>query len=418
MRAAHGWLVGRRADVDAIRGVVQGDKLMDRNAPAPSTMLDAALRIGLVAALVYACGRIVLPFAGIMIWSAILAVMLYPLHVRLATRFGERGSALLIGLVGVAVMLGPMIIAVTSLATSLYSLISSLQSHDVTMPPPPLWLDGTPLVGRKLTEIWTLVATNLPAALAKYGHVLSGPLAWLASFAGGLAIGELSFVVSFAIAAVLVVYGKDGTDFARRVLERVTGSKARAAQLVTLTAATIRGVALGVVGVALIQSLLLGAGFFAIGFDAAGPLTVAALLLGIMQVPLILLTLPVVGYAFATEATQTAIIFLIWNVIVGLSDNVLRPLMLGRGLEVPMPVILIGVIGGMIVDGLLGLFVGPVLLAVSYVLLLEWLRQHPVGGGPRIDDPGPLSDVMPNEAVGTAAGSHSTLLVSSRGGPA
>jgi predicted PurR-regulated permease PerM len=356
------------------------------NAPAPSTMIDTALRIGLVAVLVYACARIVLPFAGILVWSAILAVMLYPLHLRLVTRLGDRGSALLIGLIGVAVALGPMVIVVTSLATSLYSLISSVQSHDVTLPPPPLWLDGTPLVGKKLTEIWALVATNLPAALTKYGHLVRGPLAWLASFAGGLAIGELSFVLSFAIAAVLVVYGKGATEFARRLLERVTGSRARAVQLVTLTAATIRGVALGVVGVALIQSLLLGIGFFAIGLQAAGPLTLVALLLGIMQVPLILLTLPVVGYVFATEATQAAIIFLIWNVIVGLSDNILRPLMLGRGLEVPMPVILIGVIGGMIVDGLLGLFVGPVLLAVSYVLLLEWLRQHPVDGRHHSDE--------------------------------
>ena len=107
-----------------------------------------------------------------------------------------------------------------------------------------------------------------------------------------------------------------------------------------------------------------------------------AFLLGIAQVPLILLTLPVVGYVFLTEATQAAIIFLIWNIVVGLSDNVLRPLMLGRGLEVPMPVILIGVIGGMLVDGLLGLFVGPVLLAVGYVLLMEWVRQSPVDGGP------------------------------------
>src|SRR4029078_4346622 len=103
--------------------------------------------------------------------------------------------------------------------------------------------------------------------------------------------------------------------------------------------------------VALIQAMLLGVGFFVIGLQAAGPLTLVALLLGIMQMPLILLSLPVVGYAFATEATQAAIIFLIWNVVVGLSDNVLRPLMLGRGVEVPMPVILIGVIGGMIVAG-------------------------------------------------------------------
>jgi predicted PurR-regulated permease PerM len=359
------------------------------NALAPSPMIDTALRIGLVAVLAYACARIVLPFAFILMWSAILAVMLYPLHLRLATRLGERGSALLIGLMGGAVTLGPMIIVVTSLATSLYALISSVQSHDVTMPPPPLWLDGTPLVGKKLTEIWTLVATNLPAALTHYGHLMRGPLAWLASFAGGLAIGELSLVLSFVIAAVLVVYGKGGTEFARRLLERVTDSQARAVQLVTLTAATIRGVALGVIGVALIQSLLLGVGFFAIGLQAAGALTLVALLLGIIQVPLILLTLPVVGYVFATEATQPAIIFLIWNVIIGLSDNLLRPLMLGRGLEVPMPVILIGVIGGMIVDGLLGLFVGPVLLAVSYVLLLEWLRQHPVAGRHSSDEPAP-----------------------------
>ena len=249
-------------------------------APASSTMIDTVLRIGLVAVLVYACARIVLPFAFILMWSAILAVMLYPLHLRLATRLGDRGSALLIGLIGVAVILGPMVIVVTSLATSLYSLISSVQSQDVALPPPPLWLDGTPLVGKKLTEIWTLVATNLPAALTKYGHLMSGPLAWLASFAGGLAIAELSFVLSFAIAAVLVVYGKGATEFAHRLLERVTSSKARAVQLVTLTAATIRGVALGVIGVALIQSVLLGVGFFAIGHSGGRPFDACCALAG------------------------------------------------------------------------------------------------------------------------------------------
>ncbi|UZF93756.1 AI-2E family transporter [Bosea sp. NBC_00550] len=357
---------------------------MDRKAPKRhdsiehSTLIDSAIRIGLIGLLVYACARIVLPFAFLLIWSAILAVILYPLHLRLAPRLGQRGSALLIGLIGVALMLGPMVMLVTSLATSLYSGISTLQSQGLTVPQPPLWLDGTPLVGKKLTEIWSLVASNLPAALTKYGHLVSGPLAWLASSAGDLAIGELSFVASFAIAAVLVVHGPAAGQFARRTLERITGSEERAVRLVTLTAATIRGVGLGVVGVALIQSLLLGCGFFAIGLPAAGPLMLVALLLGIMQVPLILLTLPVVGYVFYSEATQPAIIFLIWNIVVGLSDNVLRPLFLGRGLEVPMPIILIGVLGGVIVDGLLGLFVGPVLLGVSYTFLIEWLQNNSV----------------------------------------
>lgn len=347
------------------------------NAAASPSMIDIAIRVGLVALLAYASVRIVLPFAFLLLWSAILSVMLYPLHLRLASRIGNRGSAVLIGLVGVAVMLGPMVIVVTSLATSLYSLISNVQIHDLKLPQPPLWLGDTPLVGKKLVDIWALVASNLPAALAKFGHLLSGPLAWLGSFAGNLAIGEVSFVISFAIAALLVAYANETSAFARQVLKRVTGSDVRAGQLVTLTAATIRGVGLGVVGVAVVQSMLLGFGFFAIGIDAAGPLTLVALLLGIMQIPLILLTLPVIIYVFMTEATQPAIIFLIWSMFAGLSDNVLRPLMLGRGLEVPMPIILVGVIGGMISDGLLGLFVGPVLLAVSYVLLLEWMQHLP-----------------------------------------
>jgi len=341
-------------------------------------MFDAALQIGLITLLIYACGRILLPLVGILLWSAILAVMLYPLHLRLVVRLGNRWSALLIGLVGVAVMLVAMVTVVTSLGSSIYSLISGLQNQSLTVPPPPPRLADIPLVGLKLTEIWALVATNMPAALAKYGQILKGSAAWLVSFAGGLAAGELSFVLSFAIAAVLVAYGKGAAEFAQGLLEVVTGGKAHGARLATLTVVTIRGVALGVVGVALIQSLFLGAGFFAIGLPAAGLLTLAAFLLGIVQVPATLLTVPVIAYVLATEATTPAIIFLVWTLVAGLSDNILKPLMLGRGLEAPMPVILIGVIGGMIADGLLGLFVGPVLLAVGYVLLLEWLRQHRV----------------------------------------
>jgi predicted PurR-regulated permease PerM len=352
------------------------------NPPSHSTLLDAALRIGLVALLVYACARIILPFAGILLWSVILAVMLYPLHLRLGIWLGNRWSAVLVGLVGVVVMLVPMFVVVTWLASSLYSLASGLQSQSLTVPPPPPGLADVPLVGHKLTEAWTLAARNLPAAVAEYREVLSGFGAWLVSFAGGLAASELSFALSFAIAAVLVAYGKAAAEFAQRLLEHVTGSRARGGRLVTLTAATIRGVALGIVGVAVIQSLLLGAGFFAIGLSAAGLLTLVTLLLGIVQVPATLLTLPVIAYVLATEATTPAIIFSVWTLVAGLSDNVLKPLLLGRGLDVPMPVILIGVIGGMIADGLLGLFVGPVLLAVGYALFVEWLRQPPVEGRP------------------------------------
>jgi predicted PurR-regulated permease PerM len=363
--------------------------LKSDHAPWRSTILDVTLQIGLLALLVYACSRYVSPFSDLLIWSAILAVMLYPLHLRLAARIGNRWSALLIGLVGVGVMLVAMVTVVASLASSSYSLVVGLHNQSLTVPPPPRWLAELPLVGQKLTEAWALVATNVPAAVAKYGGALSEPAARLVSSAGGLAAGQLSFVLSFGIAAVIVAYGKGAADFARRLLGRFTGSEERGDHLVTLTAHTIRGVAVGVVGVAVIQSLLLAVGFFAIGLPGAGLWTVLLLLLCIVQVPAVLVTLPIIAYVLATEATQPAIIFLVWTLVAGLSDNVLKPLLLGRGLEVPMPIILIGVIGGMIADGLLGLFVGPVVLGVGYVLLIEWMQHRRAQSALQTTDPTP-----------------------------
>jgi predicted PurR-regulated permease PerM len=357
--------------------------------PPTRSVTLAALRIGVVAVLAYACGRIVLPFMGVLLWSAILAVLLYPLHLRLMPRLGNRGSAILIGVVGVATMLAPMVILTTSLATSASTIVAGLQAHTLAVPPPPERLAQLPLIGQRLTDAWELAATNAPAAFAKYSAPLRAAAAWVVSAAGRLAAAELSFVLAFGIAAVLVAYGKAVADFARRLLQLLSGSAARGVRLVALTAATIRGVALGVLGVAAIQAALLAVGFFGIGLPTAAILTVAALLLGVVQVPATLMTLPVIAYVFATEQTLPAIIFAVWTLVAGLSDNVLKPLMLGRGLEVPMPVILIGVIGGMIADGLLGLFIGPVLLAIAYVLFTDWFQQQQAGTGLEAPSPSP-----------------------------
>lgn len=345
--------------------------------PAPwrPAVLHTALQIGLVTLLLYACSRIVLPFTGILLWSGILAVMLYPLHLRLVGHLGNRWSAALIGVAGIFVMLLPLIVVVTLIGSSIQSLIAGLQDRSLTVPPPPHWISELPLIGHKLAETWTFVTTSVPAAIAKYGQTLKGPVARLVSFAGGVAAAEFLLLVSFAIAAVLIAHGKSAAAFAERMLIVVTASPERGARLVSLTAATIRGVALGVIGVAVIQALLFGIGFFAIGLPAAGLLTLVALVLCIVQVPPALLTLPVIAYVFATEATTSAIFFLVWMLIAGLSDNLLKPLMLG-GVQAPMPVILIGVLGGTLADGLLGLFVGPVLLAIAYVLLMEWVERH------------------------------------------
>jgi len=214
------------------------------------SITDTALQVGLLALLIYACGRIVLPFTGVLLWSVVLAVLLHPLHVRLAVRLGNRWSAVLIGLVGVAVILVPMVIAGTSLASSISSLVSGLQNHTLTVPPPPPKLATVPLIGQKLTDTWALATTNAPAALAQYGPNLKAAAAWLVAFAGRFAAGELMFILSFVIAAILIAYGKATTEFARRMMQIVTGSRERGIRLVSLTASTIRGVLVGVVGVA------------------------------------------------------------------------------------------------------------------------------------------------------------------------
>ncbi len=348
--------------------------MTDQPAPRSGPVIDSALRIALVALLVLACLKIMAPFAGILAWATILAVILYPLHLWLRTKMSNGKSATLIGVVSVALLLVPLVLAISSLGSSLYELGSGVINKTLVMPPPPPKLETVPIVGAKLSAAWSNAAANLPAVLNDHAVQLREGAASLAKFAGGLAGGALSFIAALAIAAVLIAYGESGAQMAKDVFSRVTGDAARGERLTVLTAKTIRGVGQGVVGVAVIQAILIGIGLFVMGIPFAGALTLVALLMGIIQLPALLLILPVVGYAFATGDTTPAIIFAVYMFAAGLSDNILKPLLLGRGLEVPMPVILIGVIGGMLADGLVGLFIGPVVLGVGYVLFLEWVR--------------------------------------------
>lgn len=353
----------------------------DADTPArptvPSTaIIDTALRLALVAALVYACQAIVAPFVGILLWATVLAVMLYPLHRWLRRQPGLTNgrSAFLIGFFGVAVLLVPASIAAESIGTSAFDTFTAFQNHTLQVPPPPARVASLPVVGKKLSDAWLLASSNFPAFAKQYNSVLKPVLAGVAKFAGGLAGGVLSFILSIIIAAILVGYGDSASRLAGDIFIRVTASDTRGRRLVALTAATIRGVAQGVVGVAIVQAALVGLGFFVIGLPFAGLLSLVVLLLGILQAPATLITVPAIIYVFSTHSTTAAVIFAVYSVAAELSDNVLKPFMLGRGLEVPMPVILIGVIGGMVSGGLVGLFTGPVLLAVGYVLFIDWLE--------------------------------------------
>jgi predicted PurR-regulated permease PerM len=174
-----------------------------------------------------------------------------------------------------------------------------------------------------------------------------------------------------------MAYGESGSRSAVQIATRISGP-GKGPRIASLCTATIRAVALGVVGIAFIQMLLVGLGFVFKGVPGAGLLALAVLLLGIMQLPATLITLPVIAYVFATEgATGATIVFSIYVFVAGLVDNVLKPLLLGRGVDVPMPVILIGALGGMVTGGIIGLFIGPVVLAVGYQLFWQWVQDRP-----------------------------------------
>ncbi|MCY1407302.1 putative transport protein YdiK [compost metagenome] len=174
-----------------------------------------------------------------------------------------------------------------------------------------------------------------------------------------------------------MAYGENGERSAIAITTRLSGPE-RGPRITELCTATIRAVAQGVVGIAFIQMLLVGVGFVLMGVPGAGLLAMVALLMGIMQLPVILVSLPVIAYVFATEGTSLAtIVFAIYSLIAGMADNILKPLMLGRGVDVPMPVILIGALGGMVSGGFIGLFIGPVALAVAYQLFWQWVEDQP-----------------------------------------
>ena len=343
------------------------------------SLLDVLIQAGLIAVLAIFCYGVFHPFRDLMLWSMILAVTLYPLHTRLRHKLGSDGrAATLIVLIGIATMLSPVYFLGMSLVDSVEHAVSLIRNDEYHIPPPPESVASWPLVGQRLYDSWLQTSTDLTALVRKLGPQLKGASMSLLGTIAGVSVGFLVFVAALIIAGIFMAFGERGSDSAVRIFSRVSGPE-RGPKMAELCTATIRAVAQGVVGIAFIQMLLIGVAFLIKGIPGAGLLALAILLLGIMQLPATLITVPVIAVVFAAEgATVASIAFAIYTFVAGLADNVLKPLLLGRGLDVPMPVVLIGAIGGMVSVGIIGLFIGPVALAVSYRLFWQWVDQQPL----------------------------------------
>lgn len=339
-------------------------------------VIDTALRLGLIAALILVCVRIIAPFTGILIWAVLLAVMLEPLHRWLCGKGLSIGrSATLIGVGGVLLLILPEAIVGGSILAAAGDVAKVQSPAEIHVPPLPPGLADLPLVGSRAAALWSQAQADLPGLLARHAPTVKAAIGWCIKQAGAIATSLLLFLVAFAIAAVLLAFKTGLSIKARAIFAKAAGSAAHGNHLLDLSVSTIRGVLQGVVGVAFIQAVLLGIGLFVAGVPFAGVVTLVALLFGILQIPGIIVALPAIAWAWTHLESTSATLFTVWSLAAGLSDNVLKPLLLGRGSEVPMPIILVGVIGGMLADGLVGLFVGPVVLAVGYVLFNEWLMQ-------------------------------------------
>ncbi len=343
-------------------------------------LLDVLIRAGFVLAMVIICFQVFSPFLSLMIWALILAVTLYPLHQSLAAKIGGRQglAATIVVLLGVVVVVVPTAVLLNSFGDSLHELIDDVQNNTFQVPPPPAGVAEWPLVGEKVHAFWTSAHTDLPALVQsmqpKIGNLAKGAVGVVASIGGEM----LRFLASLVVAGIMMAFGEGGARAIRAIFERIAAGS-RGGEFVDLSTATIRAVAKGVLGVAFLQAIIFGVCLLIAGIPFAGVLAVVVLVLGIGQVPALLVSLPAIAYLWSSDsyATGAAILYTVLLLVAGMTDNVLKPLMLGRGVDAPMPVILLGALGGMAAAGILGMFVGATLLALGYQIFMGWIATNP-----------------------------------------
>src|SRR5579871_1026794 len=339
-------------------------------------VINIAIRLGLLALLIYWSFILLRPFIPVLVWSVVLAVALYPIFDWLSSHLGHRPriAAVMTTLIVLAVFLAPATWLGIGLADGLSNISDQLTSGDLVVPAPPDGVRDWPLVGDQLYEFWSKASINLQATLrdiAPHLKPLAGPILAIAGSAG---TGTIKFILSVIVAGFLFLPGPRLATTIRNNLARIVPERSK--DFMALAGATIRTVARGVIGVAVLQSLLAGIGLKVAGVPHAGVLAFAVLVLGIVQIGSAPIFLPVIIWVWMVKDVGAAVLITVYLVLVGLSDNAIKPLLMGRGLSTPVLVIFMGVLGGTLAHGIVGLFVGPIILAVAWELLVAWSRDE------------------------------------------
>jgi predicted PurR-regulated permease PerM len=321
------------------------------------------------------------PFLGSLIWAATIVVATWPLMLQVERITGGRRS------VATAVMTSVMLLIfiVPFWLTVGVLLESAAQGIELGrafvtkgLGPPPTWVANVPWLGHRVAEQWQALATAGPQALIEASRpYVRSTATWAVSITGGLGMIIVHFLVITLITAILYSRGelaaKGVLMFARRI------GQEHGEQAVRLAGQAVRGVALGVIVTALAQALLAGLGLWITGVPHAGLLLAVSFVLGVTQIGPLPVLVPAIIWLYWSGSTAWAIALLVWTLLVSPLDNILRPVLIRRGVQLPLLLIIVGVIGGLIAFGVVGLFVGPVILAVTYTLLQSWIRDDKAG---------------------------------------
>ena len=340
-----------------------------------SESIEITVRLGLIFILLFSSFKILQPFLSIVMSATIFAITLYPVYQKMVKGLGgnrKRAGTIFI-LLSVALIGVPSFFLAKGSVTTAREVSAKWEAGEIDVPPPTEKVKEWPLIGEKTYVAWQSASTNLPASVVHYEPQLKA--------LGGKAVGMVTqtgssilfILLSLIIAGVLMINGESAARFSKTLFERLIGEKG--VSYLALTTLTIRSVAKGVLGTAFIQMVLAAIGLVLMGIPLAGVWAVIVLFLAIIQLPPIIILAPIFIYNFSVAEPIPATIFCIWCILVSSADAVLKPMLLGRGVEAPMLVILLGAIGGMVLSGIMGLFVGAVILALAYTLFITWLKD-------------------------------------------
>ena len=341
---------------------------------ANKSIYDTTIRLFFLFIIIAWCLMILYPFVSIMLWGLIFALAFGPLHASLVKHMGGKPklASFIIVLASLAIIIIPSWYFLDSIVEEMRELTSSFKNGTLTLPPPSESVRTWPVIGGPLYDLWSSASDNLKQTLITYKEQLSGIVSTVAKGILSAVGGVFQMMVSLIIAGILLTIGGAG-EAIRKLFRKLAGDHGD--EFADITKKTVGNVVRGVLGVAVIQATLIGIGFLLAGIPYAGLWTLLVFLFAVLQLPPTLIVIPVAVYLFDEKELLPAILWSVYLFLAGISDNVIKPILLGKGAPVPMLVIFLGVVGGFIFSGFVGLFTGAIVMSIGYKLFIEWINS-------------------------------------------